>query len=234
MFTHMKTSWTINSLKMCYILSAFCLLITSNHGDRCMWWVTLNSFSSWSSYFSFTWHNYKIGKCFGPQEQSKAIVKVVITKHRFKVRKGVKRAFFAADSWKARATGKELSSPSCAFLSYAHCAGLKRTLLKHRCTTLHLSGGSVHFSLFLPSPHGRGKNLFSFLSPTSRTVTFSQVTIEISWASACSVRKGRQEQKGGMSAFLSGLPSRPFQPLHPVNEGCYHRIEEPCYTLFCL
>lgn len=164
--------------------------------------------------------NYKIGKCFGPQEQSKAIVKGVITKHRFKVRKGVKRAFFAADSRKARATGKELSSPSCAFLSYAHCAGLKRALLKHRCTTLHLSVGSVHFSLFCPLP------LEPWLS--------SQVTIEISWASACSVRKGRQEQKGGMSAFLSGLPSRPFQPLHPVNEGCYHRIEEPCYTLFCL
>ena len=172
MFAHMKTSWTINSLKMCYVLSAFCLLITSNHGDRCMWWIRVNSFSSWSSYFSFTWHNYKIGKCFGPQEQSKAIVKGVITKHRFKVRKGVKRASFAADSWKARATGKELSSPSCAFLSYAHCAGLKRTLLKHRCTTLHLSVGSVNFSLFLPSPNGRGKNLFSSLSPTSRTVTF--------------------------------------------------------------
>lgn len=172
MFAHMKTSWTINSLKMCYILSAFCLLITSNHGDRCMWWIRVNSFSSWSSYFSFTWHNYKIGKCFGPQEQSKAIVKGVITKHRFKVRKGVKRAFFAADSWKARATGKELSSPSCAFLSYVHCAGLKRTLLKHRCTTLHLSVGSVHFSLFLPSSNGRGKNLFSFLSPSSRTVPF--------------------------------------------------------------
>ena len=172
MFAQMKASWTINSLKMCYILSAFCLLITSNHGDRCMWWVTLNSFSSWSSYFSFTWHNYKIGKRFGPQEQSKAIVKGVITKHRFKVRKGVKRAFFAADSRKARATGKELSSPSCAFLSYAHCAGLKRALLKHRCTTLHLSVGPVHFSLFLSSPNGRGKNLFSFLSPSSRTVPF--------------------------------------------------------------
>lgn len=90
----------------------------------------------------------------------------------------MKRAFFAAlplatDSWKARATGKELSSRSCAPLfCYAHCAGLKRALLKHRCTTLHLSVGSVHFSLFLPSPNGRGKNLFSSLSPTSRTVTF--------------------------------------------------------------
>lgn len=233
MFAQMKASWTINSLKMCYILSAFCLLITSNHGDRCMWWIRVNSFSSWSSYFSFTWHNYKIGKRFGPQEQSKTIVKGVITKHRFKVRKGVKRAFFAADSRKARATGKELSSPSCAFLSYAHCAGLKRALLKHRCTTLHLSVGSVHFSLFLPSPHGPGKNLFSFLSPSSRTVPFF-AGYHRNILSISSVRKGRQEQKGGMSAFLSGLPSRPFQPLHPVNEGCCHRIEEPCYTLFCL
>ena len=131
MFARMKTSWTINSLRMCYVLSAFCLLIISNHGDRCMWWIRVNSFSSWSSYFSFTWHNYKIGKCFGPQEQSKAIVKGVITKHRFKVRKGVKRAFFAAlplatDSWKARATGKELSSPSCAPLFfYAHIPFLR-------------------------------------------------------------------------------------------------------------
>lgn len=145
----------------------------------------------------------------------------------------MKRAFFAADSWKARATGKELSSPSCAFLSYAHCAGLKRTLLKHRCTTLHLSVGPVHFSLFLSSPNGRGKNLFSFLSPSSRTVPFF-AGYHRNILSISSVRKGRQEQKGGMSAFLSGLPSLPFQPLHPVNEGCYHRIEEPCYTLFCL
>lgn len=214
MFAHMKTSWTINSLKMCYILSAFCLLITSNHGDRCMWWITVNSFSSWSSYFSFTWHNYKIGKCFGPQEQSKAIVKGVITKHRFKVRKGVKRASFAADSWKARATGKELSSPSCAFLSYAHCAGLKRTLLKHRCTTLHLSVGSVHFSLFLPSPHGPGKNLFSFLSPTSRTVTFFAGYHRNILSISLFCEEGETRAKGRNECFFvrSSFPPLPTPP----------------------
>ena len=99
--------------------------------------------------------------------------------------------------------------------------------------TAHLSVGPVHFSLFLSSPNGRGKNLFSFLSPSSRTVPFF-AGYHRNILSISSVRKGRQEQKGGMSAFLSGLPFRPFQPLHPVNEGCCHRIEEPCYTLFCL
>ena len=119
-----------------------------------------------------------MGKCFGPQEQSKAIVKGVITKHRFKVRKGVKRAFFAALPlatvlWKARATGKELASPSCSplffmptFLSCAHCAGLKRVLLKHRCTTLHLSVGSVHFFPFIFRPlTGEEKASFGFPVP---------------------------------------------------------------------
>lgn len=246
MFAHMKTSWTINSLKMCYILSAFCLLITSNHGDRCMWWIRVNSFSSWSSYFSFTWHNYKIGKCFGPQEQSKAIVKGLITKHRFKVRKGVKRAFFAAlplatDSWKARATGKELSSRSCAPLFfYAHIPFLRplRRLEKNTVKTqmYHPSFecGFCAFFPFFSVPTGEEKTYFLFCPLPLVPWLPSQVTIEISCASACSVGKGRQEQKGGMSAFLSGLPSRPFQPLHPVNEGWYHRIEEPCYPLFCL
>ena len=176
MFAHMKASWTINSLKMCYILSAFCLLITSNHGDRCMWWIRVNSFSSWSSYFSFTWHNYKIGKCFGPQEQSKAIFKGVITKHRFKVRKGVKRAFFAAlqlatDSWKARATGKELSSRSCAPLFfYAHIPFLRqlRRLEKNTVKTqmYHPSfeGGSCAFFPFSFVPQrARKKPIFFFV-----------------------------------------------------------------------
>lgn len=159
----------------------------------------------------------------------------------------MKRAFYAAlplatDSWKARATGKELSSPSSAPLFfYAHIPFLRplrrleKSTVKTEMYHNHLSVGSVHFFPFSSVPQrARKKTYFLFCPLPLEPWLSSQVTIEISWASAYSVRKGRQEQKGGMSAFLSGLPSRPFQPLHPVNEGCYLRIEEPCYTLFCL
>ena len=157
----------------------------------------------------------------------------------------MKRAFSAAlplatDSWKARATGKELSSPSCAPLFfYAHIPFLRplrrleKSTVKTQMYHPSFECGSCAFFPFFSSPNGRGKNLFSFLSPSSRTVPFF-AGYHRNILSISSVRKGRQEQKGGMSTFLSGLPSRPFQPLHPVKEGCCHRIEEPCYTLFCL
>ena len=138
----------------------------------------------------------------------------------------MKRAFFAAlqlatDSWKARATGKELSSPSCAplffyahILSCTHCAGLKRALLKHRCTTLHLSVGSVHFSLFLPSPHGPGKNLFSFLSPTSRTVTFFAGYHRNILSISLFCEEGETRAKGRNECFFvrSSFPPLPTPP----------------------
>lgn len=159
----------------------------------------------------------------------------------------MKRAFYATlplatDLWKARATGKELSSPSSAPLFfYAHIPFLRplRRLEKSTVKTqmYHPSfecGFCAFFPFFFRPPTGEEKTYFLFCPLPLEPWLSSQVTIEISWASACSVRKGRQEQKGGMSAFLLGLPSRPFQPLHPVNEGCYLRIEEPCYTLFCL
>ena len=159
----------------------------------------------------------------------------------------MKRAFFAAlplatDSWKARATGKELSSPSCAPLFFYAYIPFLRPLRRFEKSTVktqmyHPSFecglGSMHFFPFSSVPQRARKKPIFFLSPTSRTVTFF-AGYHRNILSICSVRKGRQEQKGGMSAFLSGLPTRPFQPLHPVNEGCYLRTEEPCYTLFCL
>lgn len=100
------------------------------------------------------------------------------------------------------------------FLSCAHCAGLKRALLKHRCTTLHLSVGSVNFSLFLPSPNGRGKNLFSSSSPTSRTVTFfagyhrNILSISLFYEEGETRAKGRNECLFVRSSFPP-LPTPP-------------------------
>lgn len=159
----------------------------------------------------------------------------------------MKRALSAAltlatELWKARATGKELASPSCAPLFfYAHIPFLRplRRLEKSTVKTqmYHPSfecGFFAFFPFFFRPPAGEGKSYVLFCPLPLEPWLSSQVTIEISWALACSVRKGRQEQKGGMSAFLSGLPFFPSHPLHPVNEGCYLRTEEPCYTLFCL
>ena len=95
----------------------------------------------------------------------------------------MKRAFFATlplatDSWKARATGKELSSRSCAPLFfYAHITFLRplRRLEKSTVKTqMYHPSFECGFCAFFPffRPNGRGKNLFSFLSPSSRTVPF--------------------------------------------------------------
>lgn len=84
----------------------------------------------------------------------------------------MKRALSAAltlatELWKARATGKELASPSCAPLFfYAHIPFLRplRRLEKSTVKTLHLSVGSLHFFPFSSVPQrAREKAMFFFV-----------------------------------------------------------------------
>ena len=96
----------------------------------------------------------------------------------------MKRAFFAAlplatDSWKARATGKELSSRSCAPLFfYAHIPFLRplrrleKSTVKTQMYHPSFECGFCEFFPFSSVPQRARKKPIFFLSPTSRTVTF--------------------------------------------------------------
>ena len=138
----------------------------------------------------------------------------------------MKRAFFAAlplatDSWKARATGKELSSPSCAPLFfYAHIPFLRplRRLEKSTVKTemYHPSFecGFCAFFPFFPSQRARKKPIFSFLSPTSRTVTFFAGYHRNILSISLFCEEGETRAKGRNECFFvrSSFPPLPTPP----------------------